>query len=70
MFHLSDKFWALRAKLLYFMDAFVYPAETRYAKEAAANRAAGNQWVPMQVRVGRRDPNTNTHGGNVCGMGV
>jgi hypothetical protein len=60
MFHLSDKFWALRAKLLYFMDAFVYPAETRYAKEAAANRAAGNQWVPMQVRGG--GPNTHSSG--------
>jgi acyl-CoA dehydrogenase len=40
---------ALRDKLLAFFDAHIYPNERAYAEEVAANRAAGNAWVPTRL---------------------
>jgi hypothetical protein len=30
-FSFSARFWSLRAKLLYFMDAYVFPAEVNHS---------------------------------------
>ncbi|MFM7396886.1 MAG: acyl-CoA dehydrogenase family protein [Gammaproteobacteria bacterium] len=48
-FDYSDHVKALRGQLLAFMDAHVYPNEQRFFDEIAANRAAGNAWVPTKV---------------------
>jgi acyl-CoA dehydrogenase len=48
-FDYSDHVKALRGQLLAFMDAHVYPNERRFFEEIAANRAAGNPWVPTQI---------------------
>jgi acyl-CoA dehydrogenase len=48
-FDYSDHVKALRGQLLAFMDTHVYPNERRFFEEIAANRAAGNAWVPTQI---------------------
>ncbi|MFM8480240.1 MAG: acyl-CoA dehydrogenase family protein [Gammaproteobacteria bacterium] len=48
-FQYSDTVKALQTRLLAFMDEHVYPNERRVHEEIAANRAAGNVWVPSQV---------------------
>jgi acyl-CoA dehydrogenase len=48
-FQYSDTVKALQTRLLAFMDEHVYPNERRVHEEIAANRAAGNAWVPSQV---------------------
>jgi acyl-CoA dehydrogenase len=45
-FDYTPKVQALREKLLSFFDAHIYPNERIFAEEIAANRAAGNAWVP------------------------
>jgi acyl-CoA dehydrogenase len=40
---------ALREKLQAFFDAHIYPNERCYAEEVAANRAAGNAWLPTRL---------------------
>ncbi|MDR5732247.1 acyl-CoA dehydrogenase family protein [Caballeronia sp. LZ025] len=40
---------ALREKLLAFFDAHIYPNERAFFDEIAANRAAGNAWVPTRL---------------------
>ncbi|MDR5834236.1 acyl-CoA dehydrogenase family protein [Caballeronia sp. LZ034LL] len=48
-FDYTPKVQALREKLLAFFDAHIYPNERAYADEIAANRAAGNAWVPTRL---------------------
>lgn len=48
-FEYSDKVKDLQARLLAFMDEHVYPNEERFHEEVAANRAAGNAWIPTKI---------------------
>ena len=48
-FDYSDKVKGLQARLLAFMDAHIYPNETRFFEEIAANRAKGNAWIPTEL---------------------
>lgn len=45
----SPKVRELQARLTRFMDEQVYPNESVFEHEVAANRAAGNAWVPTKV---------------------
>ncbi|WP_334134596.1 acyl-CoA dehydrogenase family protein [Tepidimonas sp.] len=48
-FAYSPRVQALRERLTAFMDEYIYPNEERYEEEVAANRAAGNPWLPARV---------------------
>src|SRR6478736_4753034 len=48
-FEYSAKTKELQAKLLRFMDDYVYPAESVYSEELAANTAAGKRWTPLKT---------------------
>ncbi|RFO98439.1 acyl-CoA dehydrogenase [Rhodoferax lacus] len=48
-FDYSPKTKALQARLQQFMESHIYPAESRYQAEIAANTAAGKRWTPLQV---------------------
>ena len=48
-FQYSDKVQSMRARLLAFMDQHIYPNERRFLEEIAANRAAGDAWVPTKL---------------------
>ena len=48
-FQYSDKVQTMRGRLLAFMDQHIYPNERRFLEEIAANRAAGNAWVPTKL---------------------
>ncbi len=48
-FDYSPKVQQLRERLLAFMDQHIYPNERRFHEEVAANRAAGNAWIPTRV---------------------
>ena len=48
-FTYSPKVVALQERLTAFMDAHIYPAESVYHHEVAANRKAGNVWQPTKV---------------------
>ena len=48
-FDYSPKVEQMRERLLAFMDQHIYPNEPRYLAEIAANRAAGNAWLPTKV---------------------
>ena len=48
-FQYSDKVQAMRERLLAFMDRHIYPNERRFLEEIAANRAAGDAWVPTKL---------------------
>jgi acyl-CoA dehydrogenase len=48
-FEYSDKVKDLQARLLAFMDEHIYPNEERFHEEVAANRAAGNAWIPTKI---------------------
>jgi acyl-CoA dehydrogenase len=48
-FDYSDTVQALRARLLAFMDEHIYPNESAFWAEIAANRAQGNAWVPTRL---------------------
>lgn len=48
-FDYTPKVQALRETLLAFFDAHIYPNERAYADEVAANRAAGNAWLPTRL---------------------
>ena len=39
----------MRERLLAFMDEHIYPNEARFFAEIAANRAAGNAWIPTKI---------------------
>jgi acyl-CoA dehydrogenase len=48
-FQHSPRVRELQARLIAFMDEHVYPSEARFFAEVAANKAAGNAWVPTRV---------------------
>ncbi|GJH19742.1 acyl-CoA dehydrogenase family protein [Caballeronia novacaledonica] len=54
-FDYTPKVQALRERLLAFFDAHIYPNERAYADEIAANRAAGNAWIPTRLIEGLKE---------------
>ena len=48
-FDYSPKVQEMRQRLLAFFDEHIYPNEKRYHDEIAANRSAGNAWLPTRV---------------------
>lgn len=48
-FDYSPKVRQLQARLSAFMEQHIYPNEARFHEEIAANRAAGDAWVPTRV---------------------
>lgn len=48
-FTYSSKVESLRQRLLHFMDEHIYPNEARFYEQIAANRQAGNAWVPSAL---------------------
>ena len=48
-FDYTPKVKQMQAQLLAFMDEHIYPNESRFFAEIAANRAKGNAWVPTQL---------------------
>ena len=48
-FEYSDRVKGLQARLLAFFDAHVYPNEKTFHDEIAANRKAGNAWIPTRI---------------------
>jgi acyl-CoA dehydrogenase len=48
-FAYSTKVEDLRKRLLHFMDEHIYPNEHRFHEEIAANRAAGDAWIPTKL---------------------
>ncbi|MBC3931872.1 acyl-CoA dehydrogenase [Undibacterium curvum] len=48
-FQYSQKVQDLQQRLIAFMDAHIYPNERAFFDEVAANRAAGNAWIPTRV---------------------
>jgi acyl-CoA dehydrogenase len=45
----SDKVRDLQQRVAAFMERFVYPAESRFQEEVAANRRGGNPWLASEV---------------------
>ncbi|MBC7480408.1 MAG: acyl-CoA dehydrogenase family protein, partial [Rhizobacter sp.] len=48
-FAYSPRTLELQARLLKFMDDYIYPAEAKYDAEIAANTAAGKRWTPLNT---------------------
>jgi acyl-CoA dehydrogenase len=48
-FDYSPRVRELQARLLRFMDDYIYPSEKAYEQEIATNRRNGNVWVPVKV---------------------
>src|SRR5512139_918566 len=48
-FSYSPRTQELQAKLLRFMDDYIYPADAKYTAELKANTEAGKRWTPLQV---------------------
>jgi acyl-CoA dehydrogenase len=48
-FSYTPKVQEYQARLLAFMDAHVYPNESRFFREIADNRAKGNAWIPTLI---------------------
>jgi len=48
-FQYSPKVKDLQARLIAFMDEHIYPNEKNFFGEIAANRKAGNAWIPTKV---------------------
>jgi acyl-CoA dehydrogenase len=48
-FGYSPRTLEMQAKLLRFMDDYIYPAEARYTAEIEANTKAGKRWTPLQT---------------------
>ncbi|MDY7538574.1 acyl-CoA dehydrogenase [Undibacterium sp. RTI2.1] len=48
-FQYSPKVKALQARLIAFMDAHIYPNEANFYGEIAANRKAGDPWIPTKI---------------------
>jgi len=48
-FNFTPKVQQMQARLLAFMDQYIYPNEARFFKEIAENRAKGNAWVPTAI---------------------
>lgn len=49
MFQFSDRFWQLRARLLQFMDAYVYPNESVARRQLEVQTRAGRRWSPLPI---------------------
>jgi len=48
-FDYTPKVKDMQARLLAFMNEYIYPNEARFFEEIAANRAKGNAWVPTTL---------------------
>ena len=48
-FNLSPRSTELQAKLLRFMDDYIYPAEAKYDAELEANTKAGKRWTALNT---------------------
>ena len=48
-FDYSPKVKELQARLLKFMDEYIYPNEARFFREIAENRTKGNAWIPTTL---------------------
>ena len=48
-FDYSPKTKDLQARLLNFMDDYIYPSEVKYKEELEANTAAGKRWSALQT---------------------
>jgi acyl-CoA dehydrogenase len=48
-FAYSDKVKAMQAKLIAFMDEYIYPNEHRFHAEIQENRKKGNAWIPTKI---------------------
>jgi len=48
-FAYTDKVKAMQAKLIAFMDEFIYPNEHRFHQEILDNRRKGNPWIPTTI---------------------
>ena len=48
-FAYTDKVKAMQAKLIAFMDEFIYPNEHRFHQEILENRKKGNPWIPTKI---------------------
>jgi len=48
-FNYSPRTLELQARLLKFMADHIYPAESKYEAELAANTAAGKRWTPLNT---------------------
>ena len=48
-FNFTPKVQQMQARLLAFMDQYIYPNEARFFKEIADNRAKGNAWIPTAI---------------------
>lgn len=48
-FDYTPKVKDMQARLLAFMDEFIYPNEARFFAEIAENRANGNAWIPTKL---------------------
>lgn len=48
-FEYSEKTKTLQAKLVRFMDDYIYPAEGAFFAEIATNTANGKRWTPLRV---------------------
>jgi acyl-CoA dehydrogenase len=48
-FAYSPRTQELQAKLLRFMDDYIYPAEARYTAEIESNTKAGKRWTPLET---------------------
>lgn len=54
-FDYSPKTKELQARLLRFMDAYIYPNEQAFQQELQANTEAGKRWTPLQLIEGLKD---------------
>ena len=54
-FDYSPKTKAMQARLLRFMDDYIYPNEAAYHHELEANTQAGKRWTPLNVIEGLKD---------------
>ena len=54
-FDYSPKTKELQARLLRFMDAYIYPNEQAFQQELEANTEAGKRWTPLQLIEGLKD---------------
>jgi len=48
-FAYTDKVKAMQAKLIAFMDEYIYPNEHRFHQEVVDNRRKGNPWIPTKI---------------------
>jgi acyl-CoA dehydrogenase len=54
-FAYSERTKELQARLISFMDKYIYPSEAKYEAEVEENRRIGNAWVPTKVIEGLKE---------------